>query len=321
MWQPSQSSQSSVKETYVFNVDKPHNLLEIHAELMKEALRRDEELLYLLYSPICQEKRGPFGLHGTPSSHAVAVTSGRFVISENQHRKGIAPTVQSIPFCQVLYVELGTALPLGWFSIEFVVEDKPCCATLFFPATTGLKHFGSAVSEYRRMTRPSHDLLSSNMMGWADIWRHTPKTLVDHFEPVILKDELPFNLLQSSERWITRKMRRKIIPTCVSTNDIFVSTNFGFIYGTEDKSRDKSRDKSSKVGINVSCIPVGSVKSARIVEKRIYGSHLFVFKEEITRGGVAVEFDMPFDDSRIMDAEALVYLLTEDMRGDEVCIS
>jgi len=316
MWQP---SQSSGKEPYVFDVDKPKDLLGVHAELMEEALRRDEKLLYLLYSPIYQEKKGPFGLQGTPSSHAVAVTSDRFVISENQHRKGIVPSVQSIPFRQVLYVQLGAALLLGWFSIEFAVDDKPSCATLFFPATTGMKHFGIALRKYRRVAGPAYDQLPVDAMGWPEIWRRTPQTLIDRLEPLIIDGELPFNVLRSSERWITRKMRWKSIPTCLLTTGILVSTNFGFIYAAEDKP---NRPDMYSFGVNVSCIPVGSVKSAEIVQKRIYGSHLFVFKQEIAREGVTVEFDVPFDDKSLMDAETLVYFLTRDWRGeDEICIS
>jgi hypothetical protein len=103
---------------------------------MQKALRRDEGLLYLLYSPIWPGKNGPFGLYAMPASHAVAVTKYRFIISEDRHMEGITPTVQSIPFDKVFYIELGNALLLGWFSIEFIVDDKPSCATLFFPATS-----------------------------------------------------------------------------------------------------------------------------------------------------------------------------------------
>jgi len=65
---------SSGKEPYVFRADKPDDLLGVHVDLMEKTLRRDEGLLYLLYSPICQERKGPFGLYATPGSHGVAVT-------------------------------------------------------------------------------------------------------------------------------------------------------------------------------------------------------------------------------------------------------
>jgi hypothetical protein len=149
--------------------------------------------------------------------------------------------------------------------------------------------------------------------------RSKPQTLIDLLEPLIIDGELPFNLLRSSEHWITRKMRWKSIPACLSTTGILVSTNFGFIYAAEDKP---SRPDVYSFGVNVSCIPTDRVKSAQIVQKRIYGSHLFVFKHEIAREEVSVEFDIPFDDKSLMDAETLVYFLTKDWRGeDEICIS
>jgi len=149
--------------------------------------------------------------------------------------------------------------------------------------------------------------------------RSKPQTLIDLLEPLIIDGELPFNLLRSSEHWITRKMRWKSIPACLSTTGILVSTNFGFIYAAKDKS---SRPNVYSFGVNVSCIPADRVKSAKIVQKQIYGSHLFVFKQEIAREGVSIEFDIPFDDKSLMDAETLVYFLTKDWRGeDEICIS
>jgi hypothetical protein len=36
---------------------------------------------------------------------------------------------------------------------------------------------------------------------------------------------------------------------------------------------------------------------------------------------VTVEFDIPFDDSSLMDGETLVYFLTKDWRGEDgICI-
>jgi len=302
---------SSGKEPYVFRGDKPGDLLGVHTDLMGKTLRRDEGLFYLLYSPICQERKGPFGLYATPASHAVAVTKHRFIISEDRHMEGIAPTVHSIPFDQVFYVELGNALLLGWFSIEFIVDDKPSCATLFFPATTGMKHFGIAVRKYRRMTGPAYDRLPVDAIDWADIWQRTPKTEVDHLRPLILKEELPFNMLRSSERWILRKRRWKSIPVYLSTNGILVSTDFGFIYATEEQP---IRPDVYSFGVNVSCIPVDILESAELVEKSMYGSRLCFLGLKIARGNVTVDFDIPFDESNRKDSEGLVHFLADNMK-------
>jgi len=300
---------SSGREPYVFQANRPEGLLGIHADLMEKALRRDERLLYLLYAPIWPEKKGPFGLHATPASHAVAVTKYRFIISEDRHTEGIAPTVQSIPFDQVFYVKLGNALILGWFSVEFVVDDKPSCTTLFFPATTGMKHFGIAVRKYRSMTGPAYDQFPAGALDWADIWQHTPKTEVDHLRPLILREELPFNMLRSSERWILRKRRWKSIPVYLSTNGILVSSNFGFIHATDEPC---IRPEIFSFGVNVSCIPCDALKSAELLEKTMYGRPLWFLRLKIDRGNVTVDFDIPFDESNLKDSEDLAHFLTQN---------
>jgi len=300
---------SSGKEPYVFRADKPGDLLGVHADLMEKTLRRDEGLLYLLYTPICQERGGPFGLQATPASHAVAVTKYRFIISEDQHIDGIAPSVQSIPFDQVFYVELGNALLFGWFSVEFAVDDKPSCTTLFFPATTGMKHFGIAVQKYRSMTGPAYDQLPVDAIDWPDIWQHTPKTEVDHLKPLILRDELPFNTLRSSERWILRKRRGKSIPVYLSANGILVSTNFGFIHATDESC---IRPEIFSFGVKASCIPCDALKSAQLLEKRMYGRLLSFLRLKIARGNVTVDFDIPFDGDSLKEAEDfLCFLILE----------
>ena len=173
----SQNWRSSGREPYVFRADKPGDLFGVHADLMEKTLSRDEGLLYLLYSPIWPEKKGPFGLYATPASHAVAVTKYRFIISEDRYKEGIAPTVQSIPFDQVLYVQLGSALSLGWFAIQFVEDKKTFCTTLFF-TSTGIAHFETLIRQYRRMTLANYDRFSKKI-DWVDVWRRTPMTQVD----------------------------------------------------------------------------------------------------------------------------------------------
>jgi hypothetical protein len=180
---------SSGKEPYVFRVERPDDLrglhIGVHADLMERALRPDEGLLYLLYAPIWPEKEGPFGLYATPASHAVAVTKYRFIIFEDRHKEGIAPTVQSIPFDQVLYVQLGSALCLGWFVIQFVEDKKTFCTTVFFTAT-GIGYFETLIRQYRRMTVTNDDRFPKKI-DWVDVWHRTPMTQVDRLKSLLIK--------------------------------------------------------------------------------------------------------------------------------------
>jgi hypothetical protein len=308
--------QSSGKESFVFRVNKPDDLRDFHiyahADLMERTLRHDEELLHLLYSPIFPEKKAPFGLHATPASHAVAVTRNRFIISENKHMKGIAPTVQSIAFDQVLYVQLGSALSLGWFAIQFVENEKPFCTTLFF-TVTGIEHFETLIRNHRRMAASNRGRFPLKK-DWADIWRRAPVTQADRLGSLITEEELPFISIRSSERWYLEKKRWRSIPVCLSTNGILVSTNFGFIHAADESC---IRPNIYSFGVNVSCISPDAMKNARIVHKWMHGNHSYVLRFDIGHGLVIVGYDVPFDENSLSDAEILFGFLAQDMTTEK----
>jgi len=300
---------SSGRESYVFQANKPRGLLGVHADLIEKTLRPEEGLLYLIYAPIWPGKKGPFGLFATPASHAVAVTKNRFIISENRHMKGIAPTIQSIPFDQVLYIQIGSALSLGWFAIQFVEDEKPFCTTLFF-TVTGMKHFETVIREYRRMTGANDDRFPKKI-DWVNVWHRTPMTQVGRLKPLILKEELPFSMLRSSELWILRKRRWKNIPACLSTNGILVSTNFGFIHATDEPC---VRPKIFSFGVNVSCIPYHAFKSAQLLEKWMCERLLPFLRLELARGGIILNFDIPFGGDSLKEAEDLLCFLISKIK-------
>lgn len=312
--------QSSGKESFVFRVNKPDDLrgfhIYAHADLMEKTLRHDEDLLYLLYSPIFPEKKAPFGLHAAPASHAVAVTRNRFIISENRHMKGIAPTVHSIPFDQVLYIQLGSALSLGWFAVQFAENEKPFCITLFF-TVTGIEHFETLIRNYRRMAVSSFGRFPLKK-DWVDIWRRAPMTQVDRLGSLVTQEELPFISIRSSERWHLEKKRRKSVPVCLSTDGILVSTNFGFIHATDEAC---IRPNIFSFGVNVSCIPFDPMKSTRILQKWMHGSHLYVLRLEICRGPVIVDYDVPFDENSLSDAEAFAGFVGQNLGAERQACS
>jgi hypothetical protein len=303
---------SSGKEPYVFCVEKPGDLLGVHADLMEEALCPEEPLLYLIYSPIWPGKKGPFGLRATPASHAVAVTKYRFIISENQHQEGVAPTIQSIPFDEVFYVQLGHALSLGWFSIQSVEERKTFCTTLFF-TTTGIAHFERLIREYRRHTVANCSQLLKKI-DWGDVWHRTPMTQLDRLKSLVLKEEIPFNLIRSSELWCLEKKRWGKTPVYLSTNGILISTSFGFIHATDEPC---IRPKVFSFGVNVSCIAFDALKSAQLLQKRIHGQDLPFLRLELSRRNLVVDFDIPFDQSNLKEARDLLDFLKFKIKTDQ----
>jgi len=103
-----------------------------------------------------------------------------------------------------------------------------------------------------------------------------------------------------------------------NTNGILVSTNFGFIHATDEPC---IRPKIFSFGVNVSCVAFDALKSAQLVKKRIYGKLLPFLRLEIAHGQVSLDFDIPFDESNLKDAEDLVYFLTKNVRvEEEACI-
>ncbi|NWG03757.1 MAG: hypothetical protein HXY44_12970 [Syntrophaceae bacterium] len=307
---------SSGRESFVFRANRPEGLLGVHSDLMEMSLRPNEALLYLLYAPIWPEKKGPFGLHATPGSHAVAVTRGRFIISENQHREGILPTVQSIPFDRVLYIRLGTALSLGWFGIQFIEEKKTFSKTLFFTAT-GIAHFQSLIREYRRNNITNGDRFPKKI-DWVDVWQRTPMTQVDRLKSLLIEGEFPFSTLRSSEAWALRRKGWRNIPVYLSTNGILISSSLGFIHATDEPC---IRPKMFSFGVNVSCIAFDALKSAQILERKMHGKGLSFLRMELSRENVMIDFDIPFDGSSFEDAENLVYFLSERRKtGRKACI-
>ena len=63
----------SGRECWVYRAQTPSELCGHHPELIEQALCGDEPE-YLLYSPLRETNRGPFGLSGPQGSHAVALT-------------------------------------------------------------------------------------------------------------------------------------------------------------------------------------------------------------------------------------------------------
>lgn len=308
---------SSGKEPYVFFAEKPGDLLGVHSALIESSLQPDEPLLYLIYTPIWPGKKGPFGFSALPGSHALAVTKYRFIISENRHKQGIAPTVYSIPFHQVLYVQLGSALLLGWFSITAVSEGRPLETTFFFPAVTGIKHVSTATQKYRQTVAPGFAQYPPTSLDWASIWKRTPLLEVNHLVPLLLDEEVPFIMFRSSERWILIKKGWRTKPFYLSPNGIFIGTNFGFISVIEELP---VGTQTYHFGVNISCFPFDALKSVQFLEKRIEEKNLPFFRLKLSRGNSIVDFDIPFNEESRREAEDFFDFMKIDknLTNDEI---
>jgi hypothetical protein len=279
------------KEPYVLRMDSAQELFGVHAELIESALCPDERVLYLLYSPMFPAEKTPFGIHVRPASHGVAVTEDRFVISEDRHIEGNAPTVRSIPFDTILSVELGNAILLGWFAIR-CAEDKnvSCCALSF--TNTGKHHFERAIRAYRATTGRAYRRSPNTGMDWTDVWMHTPRTQVEAVKSLVIEGENPVGAIRSSELWGSQKRRWKRIPVCFTADGIVISTNVGVIYSVDEPL---ARPDIYSFGVNVSCIPFEAIRSVRIFEEKSLGIRIPSLRLHLRRAGVTAEVDIPFD--------------------------
>jgi hypothetical protein len=315
----SQNWRSSGREPYVFSVDRPQDLFGVHAHLIEAALRRNEGIRYLIYAPIWQGREAPFGIHASPASHGVAVTEDRFLISEDHHIREIAPTILSIPFDQVLCVEVGSALILGWLVIRFLENDKLSCTSLLYSATTGGDHFNSAIREYRRIIRPTYKLPSRRGLQWHEVYQHTPLVQGDRLRSLTVKGEYPVHMVRSSEFWGSKKRWWKTVPVSLAANATLISTNVGLTFAVEESA---IRPNAFSFGVNISCISFNAVKSAHLFEEKKDQEHLRFLRLGVGRNSVSVNFDIPFDEESYKATNNLVRYLMEEIssRGKE-CIS
>ncbi len=140
---------SSGKESWVFRVDHPCELMGVHAKLIDKALLPHEKIEYCLYSPRKSASSAPFGLEAEEASYGICVTDKRFIVSKNNHVNGIAPVLISIDFSNILYCNIGRTLLLGWFSISHVQDGKIKSTTITFNST-GRDYFGKAFRSYKK---------------------------------------------------------------------------------------------------------------------------------------------------------------------------
>jgi len=244
--------------------------------------------------------------HTYPASHAVAVTDQRFIISEDRHIKGITPTVQAIPFQEVICVELGSALILGWLSIRFVENNRLSSTGLLFTTSTGRDHFHAAVREYRRVIGSPGEELQRGTIPWEEVWHQTALLQRERLKLLILKREQPVCVIHSSETWGMEKRGWKKRPLCLNAKGIFVATNFGLIYAVDEPPL---KPGMVSFGINVCCIPPDVLKTATLLEKKAHEHNLRFLRFEIGRDSASLHCDIPFDDRNCQDASDLTHWL------------
>lgn len=152
---------------------------------MAWSIHPGETLHYLLYSPIWDGRRAPFGLEALPASHAVGVMGSRFVVSVDPHDEPLPLSLQEVPFQSLLSVDIGSALLLGWLSFRFVEYDSVSKRTLLFRAS-GARHFEAAVRMHRSLAAgPGCESSSATALTWSEVRARAPHSF-SVVEPLLL---------------------------------------------------------------------------------------------------------------------------------------
>jgi len=140
---------SSGREDWVFSVKHPCELIGVHAKLIDKELKESEKIEYCIYAPRVSSTSTPFGLSSEESSCGVCVTDNRFIVTKNRHIKGIEPTLASVDFKDILYLNIGSALLLSWVSITYIQDGGLKHLPILF-SSNGRHHFEKALRSYKK---------------------------------------------------------------------------------------------------------------------------------------------------------------------------
>lgn len=291
------------RESWIYRANGPDELRGRHADLLQSALGSDDELRYLVYAPIFDGVDGPFGIRATPASHAVAVAQDRLVITADAHREGVPADVRSIPFAQILSVELGAALLLGWLVIRHVDAGHVTSTVVTF-STTGSHHFEAVVRAYRELT--ALQMIQKEVaIPHADVWRSTPPFLRSAVEPLLLDDELVIGAVEWQESWRSRKHGWFTLRSCASTPGLLLLSRVGLLWAS---SEPRVRPDMLSYGVDVTSIDWKALRSASI-EHAAAGSVAMRVRLALERQGIPICLEIPLDSEAGQTADTAVDLV------------
>lgn len=239
----------SGRECWVYRANALAELCGHHPDLIDQALRGTEPE-YLLYSPLRETNRGPFGLEGPSGSHAMALTATSLIISRDPHRVDERRTVLEIPLTNVLTIALGEALTLAWLFVRFT-DGRQSASEIVFFQSSGIEHFRELVRRWVRRLSPvsSHSRPAEN---WRCALADSPPYLTSQVGP-LLDDADDALVVNASEAWSAGRTR-----TCLSPSTLIAVTDRAVMIAESERP---CRQDVLVFGVNVTCIPRWLLKS------------------------------------------------------------
>lgn len=299
----------SGRESWVFRAYALEELCGHHADLIGQVLGLNEHVEYLLYSPRREASGAPFGVRNGTGSHALAVTKDRFVVSRDSHQPGQSPTVCEIPFANILVIELGEALTLGWLVIRFVAQDRIADESIFFQSS-GIDHFRAAVRSWRRHAQSS-GVREFVPESWEPVWSRTPPYLRNQCEPLLLEEERPRAVLHVAETW--RRLAQHRPPVCLSAAALCAVTDSMVLLVQSERPHQPG---TLVFAVQVTCLDRRSIRDVAITNPDSPAQPETRLAFDIEAGSVAYRVTMSVGPSAARDVESL---LTELRRADVRC--
>lgn len=283
---------SSGKEAWIYPAKTPDDLQGEHGDILASRMRKEDRVRYLLYSPMWEGTNACFGICGPQASHGVAVLDNRFLISRNEHRKGCPPALIEIPFDRVLTVELGSALLLGWFVVRYVDGHAVAyCAVLH--GARGREYFAEAVQEYRRITCNSLARLEQvATRPAAELWAIALPDLTAKLKAVLMDGERVLDFVYTRELWTKVKKGWRTIPVELVAPSVLVATDRGLLLAQRETA---SKPDSINFGVNVICIPNGTIREVTLDNKTAHGVFYHILQLAVGRGHAVMTMDIPLN--------------------------
>ena len=299
---------SNGHEPWVFRAVGPNELLGVHAELIGRALEPGETPGYLLYAPMWEGQRGPFGIRVRPASHAVVVSDRRFLVSSDPHLDGERPTVHSIPFSALLRVESGSAGTLAWLVIVWAGQGSVRSVTVLYRAI-GRHHVAAATRRWRGAARPSSGGSDAGGLAWPAVWHRLDELHRGEVEPLVVEGERPLAAV-SWPAVLERPHRRHGDATvrAVPAGAVIVS-NLGVITVGDDPT---AAPGGVGLAVNAIAIPADALRRAAFADATTSGPWVTALRFELERDGVATAFVVRFPGERLDQLEAALRM------GDEL---
>ena len=234
----------SGRECWVYRAQTPSELCGHHPELIEQALCGDEPE-YLLYSPLRETNRGPFGLSGPGGSHAVALTKASLIASRDSHQPGTRRSVRRIPLKNVLTLAIGEALTLGWLVVQFV-EDRAVATEVVFFQSSGIAHFRELVRLWlgRDAAGSSH---SERRGDWRERLATSPVFLAGQVGPLV-NDWRGIETVDTPETWDGAGNGCR----CTSASTLIILSDAVAIFAESERPL---RRGMLVFGVNVVCLP------------------------------------------------------------------